>query len=591
MEVRIVKIIRFEQIEQYLKLLYKTYQTFFKAAFKITLLLVLLTPIQALLPLVTVQAGQKLVDQLTAQKSYVYFLILWIIATLLTQLLPVLVTNIQGILTDKLTGFINISLMEKSKKLMTLELFDNSAYFDDLKLLSEDASWRPVNLIVFGVAVLRDALTLVGMFCLLGKYNWFLALLLFLVLLPQTLVYYRIQQEAFETMVTRSKNARKLDYFSSLLLERKDAKEVRIFQMFNSVIQKYRTLFFETQRTVNAVRKKQLVIASCFLLLTVTVSSLGFWWFIVQVQRQVLGVGILLLYISVIASIIESMTNIVETTSLLYDSLLWVKKYEHFLDFKESATDGKLEFDADFEALTVKDLSFTYPFSTKEVLHHINFSVKKGERIAIVGENGSGKSTLVKLLLKLYPASSGTISFDEQKLRDLSAKSYWQKVTVAFQDFSHFKLSLQDNVTALEELPEATVKALLQEVTLPLKAPLKLTTILSREFEGGTELSGGQWQKVALARCLHRKSKLIFLDEPTAALDAKSEQELYRHFVELGKDTTLLFVTHRMSAVNLADKVLFLKDGRSVACGPHKELLATEPSYRELYELQKQAYR
>lgn len=591
MEVRIVKIIHFEQIKQYLKLLYKTYQTFFKAAFKITLLLVLLTPIQALLPLVTVQAGQKLVDQLTAQKSYVYFLILWIIATLLTQLLPVLVTNIQGILTDKLTGFINISLMEKSKKLMTLELFDNSAYFDDLKLLSEDASWRPVNLIVFGVAVLRDALTLVGMFCLLGKYNCFLALLLFLVLLPQTLVYYRIQQEAFETMVTRSKNARKLDYFSSLLLERKDAKEVRIFQMFNSVIKKYRTLFFETQRTVNAVRKKQLVIASCFLLLTVTVSSLGFWWFIVQVQRQVLGVGILLLYISVIASIIESMTNIVETTSLLYDSLLWVKKYEHFLDFKESATDGKLEFDADFEALIVKDLSFTYPFSTKEVLHQINFSVKKGERIAIVGENGSGKSTLVKLLLKLYPASSGTISFDEQKLRDLSAKSYWQKVTVAFQDFSHFKLSLQDNVTALEELPEATVKALLQEVTLPLKAPLKLTTILSREFEGGTELSGGQWQKVALARCLHRKSKLIFLDEPTAALDAKSEQELYRHFVELGKDTTLLFVTHRMSAVNLADKVLFLKDGRSVACGPHKELLATEPSYRELYELQKQAYR
>lgn len=586
-----MKIIHFEQIKQYLKLLYKTYQTFFKAAFKITLLLVLLTPIQALLPLVTVQAGQKLVDQLTAQKSYVYFLILWIIATLLTQLLPVLVTNIQGILTDKLTGFINISLMEKSKKLMTLELFDNSAYFDDLKLLSEDASWRPVNLIVFGVAVLRDALTLVGMFCLLGKYNCFLALLLFLVLLPQTLVYYRIQQEAFETMVTRSKNARKLDYFSSLLLERKDAKEVRIFQMFNSVIKKYRTLFFETQRTVNAVRKKQLVIASCFLLLTVTVSSLGFWWFIVQVQRQVLGVGILLLYISVIASIVESMTNIVETTSLLYDSLLWVKKYEHFLDFKESATDGKLEFDADFEALTVKDLSFTYPFSTKEVLHQINFSVKKGERIAIVGENGSGKSTLVKLLLKLYPASSGTISFDEQKIRDLSAKSYWQKVTVAFQDFSHFKLSLQDNVTALEELPEATVKALLQEVTLPLKAPLKLTTILSREFEGGTELSGGQWQKVALARCLHRKSKLIFLDEPTAALDAKSEQELYRHFVELGKDTTLLFVTHRMSAVNLADKVLFLKDGRSVACGPHKELLATEPSYRELYELQKQAYR
>lgn len=125
---------------------------------------------------------------------------------------------------------------------------------------------------------------------------------------------------------------------------------------------------------------------------------------------------------------------------------------------------------------------------------------------------------------------------------------------------------------------------------MPLKAPLKLKTILSREFEDRTELSGRQWQKVALARCLHRKSKLIFLDEPTAALDAKSEQELYQHFVNLKKDTTLLFVTHRMSAVNLADKVFFLKEGRTVAFGPHKDLLATEPSYRELYELQKQAY-
>ena len=265
-----------KKIQNYFKLLFQTYKIFFQAALLISLIVVALTPLEALTPVLGVQAGQQLVDNLSSGRPYLYFFVLWTIATLLNQALPVVGTNFQGMLTDKLTGFIELSLMRKSQQLQSLELFDNSDFFDDLEVLEEGASWRPVNLIVFGVALLREVVTLSGMPWLLGKYNSWLALLLLLVLLPQTIIAYRIQQEAFETMVTRSKQARKLNYLSSLLLDRTDAKEVRLFNMFPAVIARYQKLFNLAQTNVNQIRQKQMLLALLSLGMTVAVSAWGF---------------------------------------------------------------------------------------------------------------------------------------------------------------------------------------------------------------------------------------------------------------------------------------------------------------------------
>lgn len=324
----------------YVSLLLSTYKLFFKTAPVVAAFVVLFAPIQAIASVIAVNAGQNVINEVTLNRSFWLSLSAWIIATVFTQLVPPLATSIQGILTDKLTGFINVNLMKKSEDLQSLSIFDNSKYFDELQMLKDGASWRHVNLIVFGVAVIQSGLTLIFMLSLLARYNWWIAIILLLVMIPQSLSYYRIQQQAFETMVTRSKNARKLDYLSSLLLDRKDAKEVRLFNMFPTVINRYIKLFKDTRKNVDQIRVKQMYVSSIFLALVVAVSGYGFYWFASSVSQKTIGAGALLMFISVIASVSSSLATIVEDSSLLYDSLLWVEKYNSFEKYDDDFKSG-----------------------------------------------------------------------------------------------------------------------------------------------------------------------------------------------------------------------------------------------------------
>lgn len=582
-----------KKLNQYFNELTRTYRLFFKSAPLVATCVLLLAPLQAVIPLLAVAAGQKVIDQVTNHSPFMEMIIVWIVATAFQQFLPSLSTMVQGVLTDKLTGFINITLMKKSADLQSISIFDDSKYFDDLQMLRDDASWRPVNLIVFGVSVLQSFLTLAFMLIYLARYNWWLALLLLVVMVPQSISYYRIQQQSFETMVERSKNARYLHYYSGLLLDRRDAKEVRLFDMFPKIIEKYISLFEQTKRDVNQIRKKQLATSSLFVVLTVGVFGYGFYWFTNSVRTGALEVGVLLMFVSVIGYISTSMARVVEDSSLLYDSLLWIEKYFNFLEYQDNFENGTQNFPDDFENLNVKNLSFTYPFSDTEVLHNVSFSVKSGEKIAVVGENGSGKSTLVKLLMRFYDPTNGKISVDNYDLKDINIFDLHQNLSATFQDFSRFKLTLKENVITGYSFNKDRVNNVLKASGLGdllANDHLNLNTILAKDFENGTDLSGGQWQKVALARDLYADGKIEFLDEPTAALDAKSESEIYRRFLKENDKKTIFFVTHRLSAVRFADKVLFLDSGKISGFDTHTNLLHTNPKYKEMYDLQKDAY-
>lgn len=578
---------KLNSFKQYILLLFSTYKLFFKAAKFITVIVVLLAPIQALASVIAVSSAQDVVSQVSNHQNYIHEIIIWIIATALTQLLPPIATSVQGILTDKLTGYINLSLMKKSQEFQFLTIFDDSNYYDDLKMVKDDAMWRPTNLIVFGVAILQQLLTFIFMLILLGRYNLWIALALVVVMIPQSLSYYRVQQEAFETMVTRSKNARKLDYYSDILLGRKDAKEVRLFSMFPAMIQNYISLFKSTRKKVDKIRVKQIYVSTFFLSLVVIVSGIGFFWFSNQVATGILSAGVLLMFISVIASLSNSLSVLVTDSSMLYDSLLWIKKYNKFQSYTDTFVDGKQKINeiCNYE---IKNLSFTYPFSKVEVLHNLNFEVKKGEKIAIVGENGSGKSTLIKLLMRFYDPDKGEILVDDINLKSLSISNYREKISATFQNFSKFKLSLLDNVSALRSKNKELVKSALQKAEFNKEVDLE--TILSKEFAGGIDLSGGQWQKVALARDFYSQAQVEFLDEPTAALDAKSENQVYQNFLKENSGKTIFFVTHRLSAVKYADKVLFLKQGKLSGFDTHGQLMKENKEYRDLYNLQKDAY-
>lgn len=581
------------KLNQYFKELTRTYHLFFKSAPLVAACVLLLAPLQAVIPLLAVAAGQKVIDQVTNHSPFMEMIIVWIVATAFQQFLPSLSTMVQGVLTDKLTGFINISLMKKLADLQSISIFDDSKYFDDLQMLRDDASWRPVNLIVFGVSVLQSFLTLAFMLIYLARYNWWLALLLLVVMVPQSISYYRIQQQSFETMVERSKNARYLHYYSGLLLDRRDAKEVRLFNMFPKIIEKYINLFEQTKKDVNQIRKRQLATSSLFVVLTVGVFGYGFYWFTNSVRTGALEVGVLLMFVSVIGYISTSMARVVEDSSLLYDSLLWIEKYFKFLEYQDNFENGSQNFPDDFDDINVKNLSFTYPFSDTEILHNVSFSVKSGEKIAVVGENGSGKSTLVKLLMRFYDPTNGKISVDNYDLKDFNIFDLHKNLSATFQDFSRFKLTFQENVITGYSFNKDRVNNVLKASGLGdllANDHLNLNTMLAKDFKNGTDLSGGQWQKVALARDLYADGKIEFLDEPTAALDAKSEAEIYQRFLKENDKKTIFFVTHRLSAVRFADKVLFLDGGKISGFDTHTNLLQTNPKYKEMYDLQKDAY-
>lgn len=581
------------KLNQYFKELIQTYRLFFKSAPLVATCVLLLAPLQAVIPLLAVSAGQKVIDQVTNHSPFMEMIIVWIVATAFQQFLPSLSTMVQGVLTDKLTGFINISLMKKSADLQSISIFDDSKYFDDLQMLRDDASWRPVNLIVFGVSVLQSFLTLAFMLIYLARYNWWLALLLLVVMVPQSISYYRIQQQSFETMVERSKNARYLHYYSGLLLDRRDAKEVRLFNMFPKIIEKYINLFEQTKKDVNQIRKRQLATSSLFVVLTVGVFGYGFYWFTNSVRIGALEVGVLLMFVSVIGYISTSMARVVEDSSLLYDSLLWIEKYFKFLEYQDNFENGSQNFPDDFDDINVKNLSFTYPFSDTEILHNVSFSVKSGEKIAVVGENGSGKSTLVKLLMRFYDPTNGKISVDNYDLKDFNIFDLHKNLSATFQDFSRFKLTLKENVITGYSFNKDRINNVLKASGLGdllANDHLNLNTTLAKDFKNGTDLSGGQWQKVALARDLYADGKIEFLDEPTAALDAKSEAEIYQRFLKENDNKTIFFVTHRLSAVRFADKVLFLDGGKVSGFDTHTNLLQINPKYKEMYDLQKNAY-
>lgn len=564
-----------------------------KAAPAIATFVALLAPIQAIASVLAINAGQNVINEVTAHKQFWTSIGIWIIATALTQLLPPVATSLQGILTDKLTGFINMNLMKKSKDLQSLSIFYNNTYFDDLQLLKEGASWRPVNLIVFGVAIIQSGLTLLFMLSLLARYNQWVAILLLIVMVPQSLSYYRIQKQAFETMVTRSKNARKLDYLSSLLLDRKDAKEVRLFNMFPAVIDRYIKLFKDTRKNVDQVRMKQMYVSSFFLGLVVIVSGYGFYWFASSVNDGIIGAGALLMFVSVIASVSSSLATLVEDSSLLYDSLLWIEKYNRFEKYHDDFQSGSKQLNVPVSQIKLLHVSFTYPFSDEEVLHDVNFNINKGEKIAIVGENGSGKSTLIKLLMRFYDPSKGEVDLNGNNLKDYDIKTYRNKLSATFQDYSKFKLSLFENVSVFRYGNEDKVKDALKSAglsTLLEDKDINLNTILSKEFANGVELSVGQWQKIALARDIYSDAQVEFLDEPTAVIDAKSENEIYEHFLAKNKDKTIVFVTHRLSAVKYANKILFLQNGKVQGFDSHEALMKTNEDYRNMYNLQKEAY-
>ncbi|GBG93899.1 multidrug ABC transporter ATP-binding and permease protein [Ligilactobacillus salitolerans] len=587
----------FINLKKYISLYLQSFALFWKASKTSSLILLFLVPIQAIAPAALIKLAQMLLDELLNTEISSQLLLFWGITFFISSAAVPINTSLQGILTDQLIAFVNTQLMEKSKTIKGLNLFEDPDFYDNLQFINSQASWQPVNLIVFGISMIRELITVISMLFLLARYNFWIALILLVAIIPQSLVSYHIQQNSFETMVTRSPDARKVQYYSEALLTTENAKEVRLFGMFDYFIKSYRRVYKRMHAQMKNIRLHQMWISLAFLVFSVVLSIGSLLWMIRDIQQGHASAGVFLIFVSTLTSTADGVYAFIENSSLLYDTLLYMEKYFSFMNVKEENDfSGELPFPQKTQDIVFNNISFKYPGQQQKALANVSFKVSAGERIAIVGENGSGKSTLVKLLMRFYDPQEGEILINNTPISELDINQYRKKFGVVFQDYARFYLPIRDAVglgNPAKRHDEGLIISAMQKggfYDSYVEKNLTLDTMLGKQFNGGIDLSGGQWQKIAISRAFMPSSKILILDEPTASLDPRSEFEIYQSFIEMTKGKTVFFITHRLSAVKMANRVLVLKNGEIIGLGSHDELMQNNSYYSELYNLQAQSF-
>lgn len=582
-------------VKNYLTLYFKSFKYLWRTSKCNVFVLILVIPLQALLPSITLYIANYLIDNVYSLSNKILYIVLaaWGLSFLLNNVFAPLVTLVQGKLTDDLTFKLNYDIMKKAEEIETIDYYEDHNFYNDIEILSSESSWRPVNLLVFGTSIISNAILFVSMLFIFASFHALIALAMLLVLVPQAIIAYSLQAQAFETLVSISEESRKLEYYSQTLLSSKSIKEVRLYNLYKFFIDKYTASFNKIKKGVHKERKKKFRISLFFLIVTALISVGTFIYIIYSIRKGSLGLGAIMLFASSVVYAMNSMSRLIEDSSLLYDTLLYMEKFFKFNEIKTDFECGSIEMPDDIDSIEFKNISFTYPNGDKKVLNNISFSVNKGEKIAIVGENGAGKTTLVKLLSRFYKLDDGDILINGVPISNYSYEAYREKIAAIFQDFAKFDLSIRENIV-ISDLEKKENK---DEIELALKKSgfdkdftANLDKVLGQRFEDSTDISGGQWQRLALARAFYSGAPILILDEPTSALDARIEYEIFQKFLELTEGKTVFFITHRLASVRQADKILILKDGRVEAFDNHETLMKSDAYYRELYEMQSSLY-
>ncbi len=587
----------------YLKLLVKTLPLFWGASKFYSIILFVIIPFQAILPSLTLWFSKGLIDAISTTDTIVYsiiifFVLAWIVVSFLNAILGPLEMAFQGLMTDKLIAKLNKSLMDKSSEIKGLYYFENPEFYDDIQVLEQEAAWRPVNLIVFTSGMISSVLTGISMLVLLTNFNIWIACIIFVAIIPQAIVTYKLQKEAFETLVINSPEARKMQYYSSVMLSKEHIKEVKIYNTADFFINKYMLTFDKIHADIKKIRYKQTFFSIIFVGIGMVGIGLSFWWVVTGVLNNTFTAGDIVIFASSILLARQSSASFIENSSLLYDTLLYMEKYFKFISLRSDITSGEKLLCLAQNGFTIrfKNVSFHYPNSSKLILDNISFTINMGQKIALVGENGAGKSTIVKLITRLYEPTEGIIELNGIDITEYEIDTYRKIIGIVFQDFSRYQLTYKENILISDtgNTNDDGMLAIVTEksdlVDLVASFDHGYEQVLSKNFDNGTELSGGEWQKVAIARAYFRNAAFLILDEPSASLDARSEHQMIESLADLSSTKTLLLITHKLSALNMVDRIIVLQDGHIAEEGSMQELLTSKGYFAELYQLQANKY-
>jgi len=580
-------------------------RSLFAASFLINILI-------AQVPALLAYTGKNVIDSLLSQSHSprfvgplsvpIFFGCIYLCLLVAQYVGQVVLVHLSEMLTESGSKHIHTQIINSAIRMEGLYYFENPAFHNQRSLLEREALYIPMNILRFVTETSGIAVTTFCMVLLLFGLHPLIPFLILLSGIPDVITQKTSHRLIYEGIRETAHEERRKDYFRSVVLDEEHAKEVRLYNLSCFFINKYNESFKRILDLVIPIRKRHIRGSILSRVLVTLGAILPYLWTIGKALRGEITPGQLVLFMTAIVVIHQQMARTAQTLAGHQDVIYVMKELAAWLHMKPDLTAVEPTVQVRRKPylsprVRISNLRFRYPGSDRDVLRGLDLEIPRGKSLAIVGRNGSGKTTLVKLLCRLYDPAKGTIYFDGVDIRQLNLDDLRNSIGIIFQDFNRYQLTIRENIAlgetpdvlAVNKVSESAAAAGAADFIEPL--PQGIDALLGNQFEGGRELSGGQWQRLALARAFFRNAGLLILDEPTASLDIATEARIYARFKKMTEGKTSLLISHRLSTVRIADHIAVIEDGRVIELGDHESLMGLGGVYNEMFVIQAERFR
>lgn len=564
---------------------------------------------QSVIPVLQVWLAGRLIDEVVKGirtgagddhiRPVAVLAIAQLVLFLASSLLQTIGNICQQLLQERLSIHVQLMIMEHAN---TLDLadFENATYYDQLQQAQRESANRPVQMVSGVFSLVRSLITFGSMIALLASLSPWVAVATLLTPIPAFISGSRYGWWGFQMMRRQSPIRRLMSYLTSLLTTDSFNKEIKLFTLGDHFIDRYRTISSEYYEETKELLVRRYLASFAWGSLTIIAAIGTFLYVAVLALRGTISIGALTVYSQAVQQVQGAFQGVLGGVQGIYEHGLYLSTLYELLDRepKISSPAHPVPVHVPFQrGIEFQNVTYRYPGNDHAAVQHVSFTINPGETVALVGRNGAGKSTIVKLLGRLYDPSEGRILIDGHDVRDYEPKELRSQFGMMFQDYAAYQLSARENIGVgsvqhVDDLAAVTTAAERSGANIVVESlPKGYETNLGKWFDEGHELSGGEWQKIALARAFMRDAQILILDEPTAALDAQAEHELFERIRSLTAGKMAIFISHRFSTARKADKILVLEEGRLIEGGTHDELILLGGQYANLFELQAASYR
>lgn len=565
------------------------------------------TTIPAIIPFINIYIYKLVIDlvvkSITSNQipnySYLYFLIA---LRMVTYFIQEAAFRTQGFVERLFWTKVPITLNElvyKKTSSLDIQYFEDSHFKDLLEKVRDAAAWRPQELVMHLFMGLQSSIQVIIATVAIAQLNWFLMILVLSVSVPEFIIQTRYSKLSYGVWSSNSPYRKRFWYLAGLLQHYHTIKEVKIFKLAKNFMAEIRNIQEKYYKENSKLAKENYFLNLVFNVLSTLVFVGVEVYVILEALAKRITVGDISFYTGVVMNFQSGLGGLFRNMNGVFDNSLYVKSIFDILEaeilIKEIKNPVKISH-IKTPKIEFKNVDFSYPDTRKKILKSFDLIINPGEKIALVGENGAGKTTLIKLLTRFYDVSSGEILINGENIKNLEIESWYQCLGVLFQDFNKYEHTVTENIgfgkayeeINIKEVVQAAVSAGAHEMIEKLNKGYE--QMLGKTFEGGLELSGGQWQKIALSRAFLRNAPVLVLDEPTASLDARAESEIFNRVEKLAKDKTVIIISHRFSTVRNADRIYVIDKGKIIEAGDHKQLMKLNGQYATLFKLQAKGY-